>query len=290
MVNIPQFVDDILDDVQALLMSLLVKLGPFCVALMPALFTAYAIFKTFASEAGTELAFGFALVVGVAIETVGIVSVHTAIDLYNAWQEEVTQEVKFWLMAALIPVYVVGVACVVGFSENAFTPLIKGLGIASPFLTCVVYVAVALARDIRRTKARQEETQAKQERIEAEERAWDREKERLELEHKHAEKMARIEAKANPASAYQGVAQQNGSPPAGDNHHPFDTINQGREERKQLLLASLLNIYTEDPHAGPSSVARQLRVSRQTVYNYLDELEEAGKISRNNGDGVTVHS
>ena len=39
--NIPQFVDDILDDVQALLMSLLVKLGPFCVALMPALFTAY---------------------------------------------------------------------------------------------------------------------------------------------------------------------------------------------------------------------------------------------------------
>ena len=43
----------------------------------------------------------------------------------------------------------------------------------------------------------------------------------------------------------------------------------------------------DDPKAKVSAVANELNVSRQTVYNYLNELEQAGRISRN-GYGVEV--
>jgi hypothetical protein len=146
--------DHFLDAIQAILMSCLVKLGPFFVALMPSLFTAYSIFHTFKDEAGDYLALFFAVVVGVAIETVGIVATHTAIELYTAKQQEIIEPVKFQVMAWLVPVYVIGVAAIVGFSEDAFTPLVKGLGIASPFLTCIVYIAVALSRDLLRIETK----------------------------------------------------------------------------------------------------------------------------------------
>lgn len=141
-------IDKILDELQAILLSFLVKLGPFFVALMPALFSAYAIYHTFKAEAGKELAFLFAITVGLALETVGIVATHTAVELYNGKQSGVIQPGKFWLMCWLVPVYVLGVAGSVWFSEGAFSPLVKSLGVASPFLTCIVYIAVALARDL----------------------------------------------------------------------------------------------------------------------------------------------
>ncbi len=72
--------DEILDLIQGILLSVLVKIGPFFVALMPAMFTAYATYHTFAIEADHRLALFFGLVVGVAIETVGIVATHSAVD------------------------------------------------------------------------------------------------------------------------------------------------------------------------------------------------------------------
>lgn len=276
--------DNALDAVQAILMSILTKIGPFFVALMPALFTAYAIFHTFKSDAGPQLAFFFAVVVGLAMETVGIVATHTALDLYNAKEEGKIQPVKFQLMTWLVPVYVVGVALVVGFSGDAFTPLVKGLGVASPFLTTIVYVAVALARDISRTEAKQEAIEDRQAQIEAEQREWERQKERMELELKHAEKLARIEAKQPKTSVKEDV---NETVKNTVKYNALDAVNLSKEERKRQHFDSLLNIYLNSPKAGVSLVAGKLGVSRQTIYNYLDELETAGKIHRN-GQGVEV--
>jgi len=154
--RISEQVDKLLDEVQAILLSILVKLGPFFVAMMPALFTAYAIYYTYQQDAGHDLALFFAVVVGLAMETVGIIATHTAIDLYNGKESGAVQAGKFWLMLLLVPVYVVGVAGTVYYSENAFTPLVKSLGVASPFLTCIVYIAVALARDLSRVSQHQE--------------------------------------------------------------------------------------------------------------------------------------
>lgn len=192
--NFTQRFDNVLDSIQSLLMSVLVKIGPFFVALMPALFMSYAIFSTFKTEAGKELAFAFAVVVGVAWETVGIVATHTATDLYNAMQRGVVQPVKFWLMVGLVPVYVLGVAGVIGFSQDAFTPLVKGLGVASPFLTAIVYIAVALARDL--SNISQEESQHSQHRSDLEriEREHNWQTEREERAHKRAMELRQAEA------------------------------------------------------------------------------------------------
>jgi hypothetical protein len=275
--------DNSLDAIQSWIMSLLTKLGPFFVALMPASFTAYAIFHTFKTEAGFGFAFFFAAVVGTAIETVGIVATHTATDLYNAMQKGVTQPVKFWLMVCLIPVYIIGVALVVYFSEDAFTPLIKSLGIASPFLTCIVYIAVALARDLRRIETEQEVEQAKrqsieavtvdrQAEIEAEQRQWEREKERLELEQKHLERMERIRVK-------NGVKNVK--------HDVLNELNAEKQAEKLRNIETVLAYLATNPQATLSQIGGEVGVSKTTAKTYTDELIEADRLHKN-GHGWEV--
>lgn len=278
--TIPQKFDDFLDAIQSMIMSFLVKLGPFAVALMPSLFTAYAIFYTFADEAGPILALIFAITVGLAMETVGIVATHTAIDLYNAKESGVIQPVKFRLMVWLVPVYVVGVSSVVYFSEHAFTPLVKGLGVASPFLTCIVYIAVALARDIRRTEAQQERVEDKQDDREDDERRWQREKERIEIELKHQEKMARIASKQRP-----NTVQVPSNLDAQD--RPLDAANEARLASKEAKLDALLDFLTNNPFASYADIGRQIGLSKSSGENYARSLMDAGKLRRN-GEGWEV--
>lgn len=279
--------DNALDAIQFMLMSTITKLGPFTVALMPGLFTAYSVFHTFKDAAGPEFALLIAVVVALALETVGIKATHTAVDLYNAMDDKIIQPVKFWLMLALIPVYVLAVAGLVYFSGDAFTPLVKGLGVASPFLTVIVYIAVALANDLKKIEAKQASVENKQDTIEADDRQWEREKERLELEQKHAERLARIESKRQKSSVNLDNQNVNQTVQNSVKNGAFDTVNLSREEQKQRHFDSLIDIYLDNPNAGVSQVAGHLRVSRQTIYNYLDELESAGKIHRNGG-GVKI--
>lgn len=260
--KLPQKFDGFLDAIQAVIISFLVKLGPFFVALMPALFTAYAIFHTFKNEAGAELALFFAVVVGLAMETVGIVATHTAIYLYNAKEEGFIQPVKFKLMVWLVPIYVVGVAGVVLFSENAFTPLVKGLGVASPFLTCIVYVAVALARDISRVQAEQAGKDERQNQTQQEKLDWEREKERLEMEMRHKEKLARIEAKkAQPKTQTRTENPQNG--------HNAPPVRVPRSEWREKARA----IFAQNPEISGAELGRRIGASERTGQNILLELK-----------------
>ncbi|MBE7553122.1 MAG: winged helix-turn-helix domain-containing protein [Anaerolineales bacterium] len=278
--NFPQWFDTLLDSIQSILLSILTKLGPFFVALMPALFTGYAIFRTFKAEASPELALFFALTVGIAWEVVGIVACHTALDLYNASETGIIQPGKFKLMAALVPVYVVGVAGVVYFSKEAFNPLVKGLGIASPFLTTIVYIAVALAHDISRTEAKREAIEDKQAQIEAEQREWQREKERLEMAQKHTERLAKIEGK-KPASLAKSEA-----------HGSAENAQHGRyapplRVPKSEWRAQALFILRENPYIKGAELGRRLGASERTGQNILNELEQAG-ITLKNGNGWEV--
>ena len=65
-------------------------------------------------------------------------------------------------------------------------------------------------------------------------------------------------------------------------------MRQGRQARLDARLDSLQAFYADNPRAGIADAARAVGVSRQTVYGYLDRLEELGRIARNNGDGITV--
>lgn len=194
-------IDQILDDIQAILLSLLVKIGPFFVALMPALFVGYAIFIVFEAS-GPFLAFAFAITVGLAIETVGIVATHTAIDLYNGWRLGAVDVFKFLLMLSLVPFYIVAVSGTIWFAEKAFTPLVQGLGMASPVLTCIVYIAVALTRDLAEIK-----DEIKEKRLER--RDARSESKRLELERFRIEQETRAKveiAKVKHSAALPNVA------------------------------------------------------------------------------------
>lgn len=188
--------DGWLDEIQAILLSILTKLGPFAVALMPALFTAYAIYYTYRPESGENLALFFAIVVGLAMETVGIIATHTAIDLYNGKQAGVIEAGKFWLMVFLVPAYVLGVAGTVYYSENAFTPLVRNLGIASPFLTCIVYIAVALARDLSKIKQGQAEQHQQDTSMLQEDRAFQRQLKLKQMEQEQERKLREQELNA----------------------------------------------------------------------------------------------
>lgn len=268
--------DEILDLIQGILLSVLVKIGPFFVALMPAMFTAYATYHTFAIEADHRLALFFGLVVGVAIETVGIVATHSAVDLYNAWQTGITQPIKFFVMAALVPVYVVTVALIVYFAPNAFTDLVRGLGIGSPFLTCIVYIAVALAGDIRRIEAKQEAIEDKQGALEADALVWEREKERLILEQKHNEKLARIEAKNRPIARPIERLELDDLP-----------SNQGKNGKKEQNLDAVLMFLDGKPDASLAEIGRYIGRSKSTAENYVNELMDAGRLIKN-GHGYEV--
>lgn len=64
-------------------------------------------------------------------------------------------------------------------------------------------------------------------------------------------------------------------------------LQAGKQAKLDARLDALLDIYRDDPKAGPTEAAREIGVTRQTVYSYLDRLEAAGKIRRN-GHGVDV--
>ena len=124
-------VNDVLDLIQAVLISLLIKLGPFFVALMPASFTGYATYQIFIGFGENWLlALAYALIVAAGFETVGIVVTHTAIDLYNALLAKQITPAKFWTMLLMIPVYAVAVIGVIWWSETTFPPLVKGIAFA----------------------------------------------------------------------------------------------------------------------------------------------------------------
>ena len=63
-------------------------------------------------------------------------------------------------------------------------------------------------------------------------------------------------------------------------------FNRKRELSKRQALAKTLQILSNNPAANPSEIADQIGKSRQTVYDYFDELEAVGKLHRNGSVNV----
>jgi predicted transcriptional regulator len=67
----------------------------------------------------------------------------------------------------------------------------------------------------------------------------------------------------------------------------LDRANQKRRLSKQQAINKTLEILSEEPDASLTDIARQIGRSRQTVYDYLKELERSNLIHRN-GHGILV--
>lgn len=61
----------------------------------------------------------------------------------------------------------------------------------------------------------------------------------------------------------------------------LDRMRQGRQAKHDARLDALLTFYLDNPNAGPSDAARAIGVSRQTIYSFTAELEQAGRLRRN---------
>jgi hypothetical protein len=79
----------------------------------------------------------------------------------------------------------------------------------------------------------------------------------------------------------QGVKRQTSNASKLDTR--FDTFQARRRAKRDARISALVTFYSENPGAGVTEAGQAIGVSRQTIYNYLVQLEENGRISRDNG-------
>lgn len=272
-----QVLDEIFDGIQAILLSFLLKLGPFAVALMPALFTGYAIYSIFAEVAGVELAMIFAVVVAFAIETVGIVISHTAIGQYNGWRRGKVDTFKVWLMVFLVPFYIGSVSGTVLFAEDAFHSLVQALGIASPFLTCSVYIAVALARDLQSIEQAEENEQEKAEtrqrdaETRTEEARKRREQNEFELERFRIEQETKAKIEIAKAEATRQVPEDQAKD-TGNLPEWLSVIPKDRQHFRQLVETGHLSLPEDVTGADLAKIIPTVG-SPRTGQNWLSDVK-----------------
>ena len=256
------------------LLAFINNLGVFFTAGIPALFTGYSIYDIFLSQNPERwfLALCLATVAAIGIEAGGIKIVHTAVEYHS---RKTDKDATFWLLVMFSVVYVIVVFYTVQNTEGAFPDIIKNLGSVSPIITVMMYFAVAVSRGLeterseaieKRKEQKTEITKARerQAEVEAENREHKRQMELKRLELKHQEKMAKL--------TVQPVVQSNGS----------------KKLSKAGKKAALVEICRLNPDVQISEIMDSLEIkSRQTVYTYLDELEN-DKIIHRNGKGVEV--
>jgi len=105
---------------------------------------------------------------------------------------------------------------------------------------------------------------------------------------RRAQKRAQKHAQELAQSVHKSAHKDNGrSVEKGTQGGDLDAVNRTRQERKDKLMGTLVDAYVGNPDLGVTDAARLLNVHRNTVYNYLSELESQGVIRRN-GKGVEV--
>jgi hypothetical protein len=116
--------------------------------------------------------------------------------------------------------------------------------------------------------------------MEVQERAWQHEKERLEMELHHAEKLAKIEAKKPHLSPQVELQKDERWAQKGLNSPPVRVPKSEWRERA-------LDILRENPHIKGAELGRKLGASERTGQNILSQFEQAGIVHKN-GNGWEV--
>jgi hypothetical protein len=204
-----------------------------------------------------------ALIVAAIIETLGLATVHTALWAHdwNTHKRKTDPDAPLSLAIALGGVYVAATLGLLVFLE------------VWPFLAVyapAVFPALAVVGALNLAMiSRQEQREAAV----------------------RAEKAERVAARqmSRQAASQVALAQPSGKvSKTAVLYASLDAARQTRKARRDARLDALLAYYASTPKAGPTEAGRAIGVSRQTVYTYLAELEAAGRINRDNGQGVEV--
>jgi DNA-binding transcriptional ArsR family regulator len=262
--NFQKFIENRIANIQAsdsFAFAAAIGLGPWLVPLGPAIIFGYALFVSTPTDMA-EFRTITAVAVAVALIVAGAVSSHNAIISGGSgpWSLVIgyiaLEIVGLWLMTVSFDVKVVGTV--------------------ASLLTLIVYLSRSTAKEIDTTKAetkRADKTkldyQIEQARLEADHR---RAMAAKEAELKHAEKLARIEAKKVSATVSTTV--------------PKLSQNVSQEKTLETLKAEIIaELGQEKPNM--SQLARRLDIGRGTLYRHLGTLAETGEVIKN-GNGYEV--
>jgi uncharacterized membrane protein len=204
-----------------------------------------------------------AVVIAAIIETLGLATVHTALWAHdwNTHKRKTDPDAPLGIAIALGSVYVVATLGLVVFLE-----VWPAMALYAPALFPALAVVGALNLAM---ISRQEQREAAIKAEKAERQVA-----------RQARRQARRQAAAVQVSGQlSNTAVLNAS---------LDAARQTRKAKRDARLTALVTFYRSNPDAGPTEASHAIGVSRQTVYTYLAALEEAGRISRDDGRRVEV--
>jgi hypothetical protein len=199
-----------------------------------------------------------AIVVAAIIETLGLSTVHSALWLadWNASKRKTDPQAPVVVAMALGAVYLVATLGLVVFLE-----VWPGLATYAPAL----FPALAVVGGVNLALISQQERREATVKTEKAERK--------------AVRRARRQADPQPTSP----TMPNPTSKAAGFDDPTAKARQARSSNRHARLDALLTFYLDNPNAGPTEASRAIGVSRQTIYNYLEELQAAGRVARNDG-------
>lgn len=217
-----------------------------------------------------------AVIAGIVIEGLGLTSTSTALTLWdwNARRPEGEPRAPFWISVLMVAVYflaTIGLTVVLNV-DNGLTAVAPAI---FPILAIVATVNIAL----------RSQHKHRLERIAESDRLAREEAERAEAERKAEEERRRQERKADREARRQANVNRLSNDTTIDGL--VDRLQAGRSAKKASIIYAMLDAYRVNPHLGDTELGGMVGVTRQTVYNYKRELEQAGRVHIN-GNGVEV--
>jgi hypothetical protein len=278
-VNFSKFIENRIANIQSsdsFAFAAAIGLGPWLVPLGPAIIFGYALYVSAPTDMA-EFRIVTAVAVAVGLIVAGAVSSHNAIVAggWRPWSLVIGYIfLGGWRPWSLVIGYIF--LEIVGLWLMSVSFDVKVVGTVASLLTLIVYLSRSSAKEIDTGR-----TEAKE--IDQVKREFQIEQARLNADHqrrmaeraaglKHAEKLARIEAKKLSQSVPASVPKVS---PQVSQKKDFETL-------KAQIIAELSQ---EKPNM--TQLARQLGIGRGTLYRHLGTLSETGEIIKN-GNGYEV--
>jgi len=250
---------DTLNRIEAIAVDLVAKVAPW-VSPLP---TAYLTMRATVRHLSWPTPMG--IISGVIIECLGLAATATALTLreYNKTRRKTDPTAPVGLALSLVGVYFGSITLLTILLDT--TPALAAYApLAFPILSLSGVAVLALRADHRQRLTAIEAE--RQERRDA----------------RRAHDMGGFRGAQDTGLGGQLVAQP------GAQNAVLDVVNRTRQAVRAARLDALLRAYEADPNLGATGAARLLGVHRNTVYNYTAELEQSGRISRDDGNGVKV--
>lgn len=245
-----------LSEIETNLTDGIAAIGPWITPIPSAVLVANATIKDLHWSA--ELAW----VAAAIIESLGLTTVSTSLLLweYNANKRKTDPDAPFVLAASLVGVYLIST---IGLTVllDIFPDLARYAPALFPILALVGAVNLALRSGHRRRLAG--------------------------IAQDRAERKAERQAVRPTAGSLTELLASNA---ASNTVTPDSSLVKARQARAAIQgnrMDNLLTLFRDDPTIGVTDAARTLKMSRQTVYSYLERLENDGRIRRN-GHGVEI--